>query len=123
MELKSPTRKIVHLAVWWLVKRSSRRARSSPESASAAWVNVQLLQNLRTLVPDRDGEDSYPIATVSWVLVYSKSSDPQEAARLKDLFTWCLSDAQGEAQGVACRDQNHISKDPNMLRADMFLQM
>ncbi len=80
--------------------KSGKFIAPSPESASAALVNVQLPQNLRIFVPDPDGENSYPIVTLSWILVYGNYSDPQKAAQLRDLFAWCLSDGQREAQNL-----------------------
>lgn len=80
--------------------KSGKFIAPSPESASAALANIQLPQNLRIFVPDPNGEDSYPIVTMSWILAYNTYSDPKKAALLKDLFAWCLSDGQREAQNL-----------------------
>ncbi len=80
--------------------KSGKFIAPSPESASAALAGIELPQNLRIFVPDPNGENSYPIVTMSWILVYNNYSDPQKAAMLKDLFSWCLSNGQQEAQNL-----------------------
>jgi phosphate transport system substrate-binding protein len=80
--------------------KSGKFIAPSPESTSAALASVELPDNLRVFVPDPDGESSYPIVTMSWILVYNSYSDPKKAALLKDLFAWCLADGQHEAQSL-----------------------
>jgi len=72
----------------------------SPESASAALATIQLPENLRMFVPDPDGDNSYPIVTMSWVLLYNNYADAKKSALLKDVFVWCLHDGQGEARSM-----------------------
>ena len=48
----------------------------------------------RVFVPDPDGEDSYPIVTYSWLLLYKTYDNPQKLAALKDYVRWCLTDGQ-----------------------------
>lgn len=72
----------------------------SPESASAALASVQMPENLRAFVPDPEGADSYPVVTMSWILVYDNYPDPKKAAMVKDLFAWCLTDGQKEAKSL-----------------------
>jgi phosphate transport system substrate-binding protein len=95
-----------------LENKSGKFIAPSPESASAALASIEMPQNLRIFVPDPDGENSYPIVTLSWILVYNNYSDPQKAATLKDLFSWCLSNGQTEAQtlGYAPLPANVASK-------------
>ena len=66
-------------------------------SAAAALASVELPQNLRAFVPDPAGEDSYPIVTMTWILVYKSYPDANKAAALKGLFSWALADGQQEA--------------------------
>jgi len=84
----------------------------SAESASAALADVQLPENLRLFVPDPNGKNSYPIVTMTWILVYNSYTDPKKAALLKDLFTWCLSDGQQQAEslGYVPLPSNVVSK-------------
>ena len=51
-------------------------------------------------MPDPKGEVSYPIVTMSWILLYNNYADAKKAAWLKDLFAWCLADGQREAEDL-----------------------
>ena len=64
----------------------------------AALATAELPENLRAYVPDPAGADSYPIVTLTWVLLHRTYSDPATAKALHDLFAWTLSD---EAQKMA----------------------
>lgn len=50
--------------------------------------------NLRLFVPDPAGANSYPIVTLSWILLRKNYQNPQLAGSLRELFRWCLQDGQ-----------------------------
>ncbi len=54
----------------------------------------QMPENLRLYVPDPDGADSYPIVSLSWLLLYDRYPDHQKSAALKRFVTWGLSSGQ-----------------------------
>jgi len=83
-----------------LENRSGKFVAASQESASAALASVQMPGNLRVFVPDPEGEDSYPIVTMSWILLYDSYPDPKKAGIVKDLFAWCLGEGQNEAKNL-----------------------
>ena len=63
-------------------------------SASPARVasNVKAMpDNLRLFLPDPEGEESYPIVSFSWLLLYEQHQDPKKSAALKDFVLWGLS--------------------------------
>jgi phosphate transport system substrate-binding protein len=64
------------------------------ESATAAIAAAELPGNLRVFLPDPEGPESYPIVTLSWVLLYREYPDPKKAEVLKELFQWCLNEGQ-----------------------------
>jgi len=66
----------------------------SLESALRSMSSAVLPENLRLFMPDPDGPDSYPIVTLTWVLLYDKYDDPKKAEALRDLFNWCLNAGQ-----------------------------
>jgi phosphate transport system substrate-binding protein len=66
----------------------------SLRSAQASMASAVLPPNLRLFIPDPDGPDSYPIVTLTWVLLYDRYNDPRKAQTLKDLFSWCLHTGQ-----------------------------
>jgi phosphate transport system substrate-binding protein len=54
----------------------------------------QMPENLRLYVPDPDGVDSYPIVSLSWLLLYDRYADHQKSAALKRFVAWGLSSGQ-----------------------------
>lgn len=62
----------------------------SGQAALASGVR-QMPDNLRLYLPDPEGEDSYPIVSLTWLLLYERYPDPQKSAALKRFVTWGLS--------------------------------
>ncbi len=83
-----------------LENRSHRFVAPSEESASAALQEVHLPQNMRAYVPDPQGQDAYPIVTLSWILLHRTYADARVATALQDLFRWCLTDGQRRAAAL-----------------------
>src|SRR5262249_28112550 len=65
----------------------------SGQTALAANVG-QMPSNLRLFLPDPEGEDSYPIVTFSWLLLYDRYPDRDAASALKSFVTWGLTAGQ-----------------------------
>ncbi len=86
------------LTIALVENRSGRFVAPSPASAVAGLAPLDLPRNLRAFVPDPDGADAYPIVTLTWILVRASYSDARTAAAVRDLFGWCLGDAQAEAE-------------------------
>src|SRR5262245_12383627 len=66
----------------------------SGQFALAASVK-QMPSNLRLFLPDPEGEESYPIVTFSWLLLYDRYPNRDAAAALKSFVTWGLTTGQG----------------------------
>ena len=64
------------------------------DSATAAFAAAELPDNLRVFLPDPEGPESYPIVTLSWVLLYREYPDSKKAEAIRELFRWCLYDGQ-----------------------------
>jgi phosphate transport system substrate-binding protein len=71
----------------------------SEKSAASALAEVQLPENMRAYVPDPAGRDSYPIVTLTWILLRQSYDDQQKGTELRELFRWCLTDGQQYAAG------------------------
>jgi phosphate transport system substrate-binding protein len=54
----------------------------------------QMPSNLRLFLPDPDGEESYPIVSFSWLLLYDRYPDQEKSAALKRFVAWGLSEGQ-----------------------------
>jgi len=80
-----------------LENRQGRFVRPSSEAGTAALASVELPENLRLFVPDPPGGESYPIATLTWVLLRRTYDDPRRAEALRALFRWCLTSGQQRA--------------------------
>lgn len=63
-------------------------------SGMSTLVNAELPENLRAFFPDPDGQQSYPIVTYTWILLYEKYDDPSVARELKAFLHWCLTEGQ-----------------------------
>ena len=64
------------------------------DSAMAAIAAAELPDNLRVFLPDPEGPESYPIVTLSWVLLYRNYADSKKAEVIRELFRWCLYEGQ-----------------------------
>ena len=70
-------------------------------SAAAATTIAALPENTdyRLSIVNATGADAYPIASLTWLLVYQKSSDAAKAKKLVDFIRWALT--EGETQAAA----------------------
>jgi phosphate transport system substrate-binding protein len=82
------------LKVARLENRGGHFVLPSDRGSFAALETAQLPENLRLFIPDPDGAESYPIVTLTWILLYRHYADPRQAQELRDLFRWCLTDGQ-----------------------------
>lgn len=80
-----------------LENSEGRFVRPTAEAGTAALASVELPENLRLFVPDPPGADSYPVATLTWVLLRRSYDDPRRAEALRALFRWCLTSGQERA--------------------------
>jgi phosphate transport system substrate-binding protein len=72
----------------------------SEKSAASALDEVQLPENMRAYVPDPAGLESYPIVTLTWILLRRSYDDQQKGTELREMFRWCLTDGQQYAAGL-----------------------
>ena len=70
------------------------------KSAADAIASTTLPENLRAFVTDPDGRESYPIVTLTWILLHTRYDDTSKAETLADLLRWCLSDGQKHASAL-----------------------
>jgi phosphate transport system substrate-binding protein len=92
-----------------LENKSGNFVAPGPESGAAALASAEFpegtlpnsdVPNLIAWVWDPAGADAYPIATMTWLLLY-RDQDDDKAAALRKLVEYCVSDeAQGQADGL-----------------------
>ncbi|QDU62078.1 Phosphate-binding protein PstS precursor [Planctomycetes bacterium Pan216] len=68
------------------------------ENGKAALQEVKITPELRIEVPDPQGQNSYPIVTFTWLLLYEEYEELQEAVHLKALIRYCMTDGQQHAE-------------------------
>jgi len=85
-----------------LQNKAGRYIPPSDASGRAALTSsaAQMPDNLRLYLPDPEGDDSYPIVSLSWLLLYERYPDPQKSAALKRFVTWGLSSGQSYGPGL-----------------------
>jgi phosphate transport system substrate-binding protein len=82
------------LSMVWLENKAGEFIEPHGGSGLATLLNTSLPENLRVFFPDPDGQDSYPIVTYSWLLLYRQYDDAQKFGALKQFVRWCLTAGQ-----------------------------
>jgi phosphate transport system substrate-binding protein len=82
------------LSMAWLENRAGQFVQPHGGSGLATLLNVTMPENLRAFFPDPEGQDSYPIVTYSWLLLYKEYDDQLKSAALKQYVKWCLTEGQ-----------------------------
>ncbi len=72
---------------------------ASIPSVTAAAAGVKMPKDFRVSITDASGDDAYPIATFTWLLVYEKNSGDKGGV-LKDFLRWMLKDGQPMAAAL-----------------------
>jgi len=92
--------KQLNLATAAIENKAGQFLEPTEAAAAAALSTVQLGEDLLGSVPDPEGENSYPIVTYSWLLVYQQYDEPGKAAVLKDVIQWGVKDGQQYASDL-----------------------
>jgi phosphate transport system substrate-binding protein len=103
-----------------LENKSGKFVMPGSESGAAALASAEFpegnlpnsdVPNLIAWVNDPAGEDAYPIATFTWMLLY-KDQDDEKAKVLRDLIEYCLTEGQksADALGYIPLPENVIEK-------------
>ncbi|WP_018290312.1 phosphate ABC transporter substrate-binding protein PstS [Verrucomicrobium sp. 3C] len=73
----------------------------SPESMTQAMASSPLERDdFRISIADASGPGAYPIAGLTWLLLYEKPPDRQKAEKLLAFVRWCLTDGQALASSL-----------------------
>lgn len=67
------------------------------ESAQATLAAVELPDNLRAFITDPEGDNSYPIVTYTWMLMYQEQTDPVKSLALEKWVELGLNEGQEQA--------------------------
>ena len=69
-------------------------------SAAAAGFLDDMPADLRVSIVNAGGKDSYPIAGLTWLLVYQDMKDKSKAKALHDFLLWALDEGESYAKGL-----------------------
>ena len=64
------------------------------DTVSAALSKATIPDDFRFSMVNPPGDDSYPIASASWVLVYAESKNPDSGKKLVDFLKWAVTEGQ-----------------------------
>jgi phosphate transport system substrate-binding protein len=77
-----------------LENKSGNFVEATGSSATRALESVPLPDDLRAFIDDPEGDESYPIVTYSWLLVYRESPDPVIAKSIEAMVEYGLNQGQ-----------------------------
>ncbi len=88
------------LPMAWLENKAGRFIEPNNQSGTKTLASnsQQMPENLRLLIPDPDGEDAYPILSLSWLLLYKHYPSPMKASALKQFVTFGLTEGQRDSR-------------------------
>lgn len=66
--------------------------------AALAAAAAGLPEDLRLFIADATGPDSYPIVSLSWILLRDRYNDPAKASALREAMSWGLNQGQPIAE-------------------------
>jgi phosphate transport system substrate-binding protein len=66
-------------------------------AANADWANAK---NFNVIITNEPGDDSWPIAASTWVLIHKEPADAAAASDALKFFDWALKNGKDEAKGL-----------------------
>ncbi len=66
----------------------------SPEAASKAFEGAEIPEDFGLLVPDPENPEAFPIAGLTWIMVYPEYNDAKKWEALKSVLIWGLTDGK-----------------------------
>lgn len=70
----------------------------SPESASKAFEGVEVPADFGLLVPDPENPEAFPIAGLTWIMIYPEYADAKKWEALKGTMIWALTEGKSITQ-------------------------
>ncbi|MBD1824911.1 phosphate ABC transporter substrate-binding protein PstS [Cyanobacteria bacterium FACHB-DQ100] len=66
----------------------------TPEAAAKAFSGASVPADFAMKVPDPEGKDAYPIAGLTYLLLYENPKDPAKAKAFNDFIRWAYTDGK-----------------------------
>jgi len=77
-----------------LENKVGKYIQATTQSVTSSINSIELAENLIGFAPDPTGDESYPIASYTWLLAYTKYKNPEQAQALKSVLKWAIADGQ-----------------------------
>lgn len=74
--------------------KAGQDVKASAESVTAAAASAQIPPDFRVSITDADGQNAYPLASFTWILLYQNPSDKARGKAMVDFMRWALADGQ-----------------------------
>ena len=74
--------------------KSGKFVEASLDSITAAAASATMPDDFRVSITNAGGENAYPIASFTWLLMYEQPQDKQRAQTMVDFMKWALTDGQ-----------------------------
>ena len=78
--------------------KSGNMIEPSPEAASLVFQGETIPEDFALTVPDPENPEAYPIAGLTWLLLYPQYDDPSKAQALQDVVSWALNSGDEYAE-------------------------
>ena len=72
----------------------------SVESVTAAIAGAVIPEDFRFSMVNPAGEHAYPIAGVTWLLVYERQKDPAKGRKLVEFLNWSMNEGQAQVASL-----------------------
>lgn len=69
----------------------------SPDTAGKVFEGVDVPEDFALTIPDPENPEAYPIAGLTWLLLYPEYEDQDVAAALEEMVNWALQDGDNFA--------------------------
>lgn len=86
-----------NIAMAALQNKAGKFIEPTEETEQAALTSVELPADLRAFITNPEGDNSYPIVTYTWILVYKKYDDPNKAIAMEVMVEYGLTKGQAQS--------------------------
>jgi phosphate transport system substrate-binding protein len=83
-----------------LQNKAGKFVEAGEKSGQAGLATIKWDDQLRGWNPDPEGDDSYPIVTYTWLILYRDYGDANKAKAIRELVKYCLTDGQKDADAL-----------------------
>ena len=88
------------------------------ESVTAAMATAQIPDDFRFSITNAPGQDSYPIAGATWLLVYQQQKDAAKGKKLVEFLKWALTKGETMAKDLSYAPLPDALRDRVLKRVD-----